>query len=56
VRLESSHRWPVFLPDGKHFLYLAANFAGHFEMNAIFLGSLDSTEKKLVVPASSHPV
>jgi Tol biopolymer transport system component len=56
ARLESSHRWPVFLPDGKHFLYLAANFAGHFDMNAIFLGSLDSTEKKLVVPVSSNAV
>jgi Tol biopolymer transport system component len=56
ARLESSHRWPAFLPDGKHFLYLAANFAGHFDMNAIFLGSLDSTEKKLVVAASSNPV
>ncbi|MGH9669754.1 MAG: protein kinase domain-containing protein [Terriglobales bacterium] len=29
ARLEMSHRWPVFLPDGNHFLYLAANFGGH---------------------------
>jgi hypothetical protein len=21
----NTHRWPYFLPDGKHFLYLAAN-------------------------------
>ncbi len=21
----TSHRWPVFLPDGKHFLYLAVS-------------------------------
>jgi len=56
ARLESSHRWPRFLPDGKHFLYLGANFAGHFDMNAIFLGSLDSAEKKVVVPVSSNAI
>ena len=56
ARMESSQRWPVFLPDGKHYLYLGANFAGHFEMNAIFQGSLDSAEKKLVVAASSNAI
>src|ERR1700730_8361857 len=30
-RFETSHRWPVFLPDGKHFFYLAANFSGQLE-------------------------
>jgi len=55
-RFESSHRWAVFLPDGKHFLYLGANFAGHFELNAIFLGALDSAARKLIVPASSNAV
>jgi eukaryotic-like serine/threonine-protein kinase len=54
ARFESSHRWPVFLPDGRHFLYLAANFAGHFEMNEVFLGSLDSGEKRPIVSASSN--
>ncbi len=53
-RLETSHRWPLFLPDGKHFLYLAANFAGHLETNAIFLGSLDSQEKRLLVSTSAN--
>jgi len=53
-RFESSHRWPVFLPDGKHFLYTAANFSGHFEANGIYLGSLGSEEKRLIVPASSN--
>jgi eukaryotic-like serine/threonine-protein kinase len=50
----SSHRWPSFLPDGRHFLYLAANFGGEFEKNAIFVGSLDSKETRLVVGASSN--
>ncbi len=53
-RLETSHRWPVFMPDGRHFLYLAANFAGHFEKNEIFLGALDSTEKRPIVSASAN--
>ncbi len=55
-RLESSHRWPSFLPDGRHFLYLAANFSGHFDQNAIYLGSLDSAERRLIVNASSNAV
>jgi len=54
TRFESSHRWPVFLPDGKHFIYLAANFSGHLENNAIFLGSLDSQERRLLVSTSAN--
>jgi Tol biopolymer transport system component len=53
-RLEQSHRWPVFLPDGKHFLYLAANFSGHFGNNTIFVGSLDSKEKHSLVTTSAN--
>jgi Tol biopolymer transport system component len=53
-RFETSHRWPMFLPDGKHFLYLAANFSGQTENNAIFLGSLDSQERSLVVSTSTN--
>jgi eukaryotic-like serine/threonine-protein kinase len=54
ARVETSHRWPMFLPDGKHFLYLAANFTGQLENNGIFLGSLDSQEKRLVVRTSAN--
>ena len=54
ARFESSHRWPVFLPDGRHFLYLAANFSGQFDKNEIFVGSLDSDEKRPIVGASSN--
>jgi serine/threonine protein kinase/Tol biopolymer transport system component len=52
--LEWSHRWPVFMPDGKHFIYLGANFSGHLENNAIFLGSLDSQERRLIVSTSAN--
>ncbi len=53
-RGEQSHRWPMFLPDGTHYLYMAANFAGRKGVNAIFVGSLDSNEKRFVVEASGN--
>jgi len=53
-RSETSHRWPLFLPDQRHFLYLAANFSGEFDKDAIFMGSLDSNEKRMVVSTSSN--
>jgi Tol biopolymer transport system component len=51
---ETSHRWPVFLPDGNHYLYLAANFSGRFENNAIYVGSLDAKERRRIVNASAN--
>jgi len=53
-RGEQSHRWPRFLPDGKHFLYLATNFAGRKGINSIFVGSLDSKEKRFLVEATGN--
>jgi hypothetical protein len=53
-RGELSHRWPMFLPDGMHYLYMAANFAGQKGVDAIFVGSLDSNEKRFVVEASAN--
>ena len=52
--LEQSHRWPAFLPDGKHFLYLAGNFGGQFTKNAIYVGSLDGKERHFVLNAVSN--
>ena len=54
-RGEQSHRWPLFLPDGKHYLYLAANFNGSKESTSrIFVGALDSNEKHFVVEATGN--
>ena len=53
-RGEQSHRWPVFLPDGRHYLYMAANFTGQKGVNAVFVGSLDSNEKHFVMEASAN--
>ncbi|MBI4480048.1 MAG: serine/threonine-protein kinase [Acidobacteria bacterium] len=53
-RQENGHYNPYFLPDGKHFLYF--NRSSNAEKNAIFLGSLDSKETKLLLNASSNAV
>jgi len=48
---EVTHRWPQFLPDGKHFLYLAGTPYGLKEnpTNSIVVGSLDAKEGKFVM-------
>src|SRR5271169_3286023 len=51
---QSGLRWPVFLPDGKHFLYLAANFTGQKGGNVVYVGSLDSNEKHFVVASTAN--
>lgn len=45
---------PYFLPDGTHYLYLAANFSGRKGVDGIFVGSLDSNEKPFVVEATAN--
>jgi len=49
-----SHRWPVFLPDGRHYLYLACNFAGRLDKDMIMIGALDSDEKHAIVNANTN--
>jgi hypothetical protein len=54
-RGEETHRYPMFLPDGSHYLYLAANFSGRKEeVDAVFVGSLDSNEKRFVTAATAN--
>jgi hypothetical protein len=47
TREETSHRMPWFLPDGRHFLYLAVSSKS--ENSGIWIGSLDSSERKFLV-------
>jgi eukaryotic-like serine/threonine-protein kinase len=54
AQFQVSNRWPVFLPDGKHFLYLACNFTGRLDRNWIFVGSLDSEERRPILNASTN--
>jgi serine/threonine protein kinase/Tol biopolymer transport system component len=43
------HRWPFFLPDGKHFFYFVDWSAPEDPQgNGIYVGSLDSEEPKLI--------
>ena len=53
-RSETSHRWPVFLPDGKHYMFMAFNVTGITDTDAIFVGSLDSREKKFLTRATAN--
>ena len=45
-RRETSHRFPYFLPDGKHFLYEAT--AARSETNGVYVSSLDGQTKRLL--------
>jgi len=51
---EDSHRWPFFLPDGIHYLYSAINLSGQQELHSIYMGALDSNEKRLVIRARGN--
>ncbi|HLL75094.1 MAG TPA: protein kinase [Pyrinomonadaceae bacterium] len=50
-RNEYIHAWPHFLPDGRHFLYVAGTSPR--EKSAIFLGSLDSKPPRMLLNAES---
>jgi protein kinase-like protein len=43
-----------FLPDQKHFLYLAANVSAETEPDAIFVGALDSDQKTFLTKATAN--
>jgi serine/threonine protein kinase/Tol biopolymer transport system component len=55
---ELSHRFPFFLPDGRHFLYLAFSSPSvdGKDSDIVYAGSLDSKERKLLVRASSNAI
>jgi Tol biopolymer transport system component/predicted Ser/Thr protein kinase len=52
-----THRWPWFLPDGRHFLFNASNprgAAGGEE--GLYVGSLDSKENHRLLPLRSRAI
>jgi len=52
--LHSTHRWPWWLPDGKHFLYYATIHAGgNPEKNGIYFASVDGKENRLVLASDA---
>ncbi len=56
TRKESSQRWPLFLPDGNHFLYFSrtASFGAEAEGDAIMVASLQDGQSKLLLNTSSN--
>ncbi|MGH9257715.1 MAG: protein kinase domain-containing protein, partial [Vicinamibacterales bacterium] len=52
---ETRHAFPFFLPDGRHFLYLAigSKTAGPSSPNGIYVTAVDSHDRKLIVPGGS---
>ncbi len=57
LQQHTTHRWPFFLPDGKHFIYLAAN---HKEAGAasdgIYVGSVDGKENRRLMHSSGNAI
>ena len=52
---ETNHRWPEFLPDGKHFLYLSrARISGQPELGRLMLASLDSPDATMLIDDATN--
>jgi len=55
--VHTTHRWPEFLPDGRHFIYLAASHQKAISAaNGIFLGSLDGKASRRLVNTSASGI
>jgi len=53
----TTHRWPWFLPDGHHFLYLAANHsATTSSTTAVFWASLDGKDHRMLFTSPSNAI
>ena len=54
---QTSHRWPFFLPDGKHFLYLAINHDPSKSANdAVYYASVDGSVNRLLFKSKSNAI
>lgn len=51
--IHTTHRWPKFLPDGQHFIYLAANHFRDTTQTAVYRNSLQGEENVLVVSSDA---
>jgi Tol biopolymer transport system component len=53
---EPSHRFPVFLPDGEHFVFWAGNFneTPNDKVSGIYISSLQAKKKELILPIRSN--
>jgi eukaryotic-like serine/threonine-protein kinase len=53
-RRGAAYRWPSFLPDGSHFIYLVTDT--QHDTSDIYLASLDGKESKLLLAAGSSAI
>src|SRR5262249_14178627 len=51
---QSGHRFPQFLPDGRHFLYYA--ISGTRETRGVYVGQIDGSEAHRVLDADAAAV
>jgi eukaryotic-like serine/threonine-protein kinase len=55
--LHTSHRWPFFLPDGKHFLYIALHHdPSKAANNTLYYASLDGRENRPLFRSQTNAV
>ena len=52
---QTSHRWPFFLPDGKHFLYLFIDPRDP-ATDAVYYASVDGREKSKLITSQSNAI
>jgi eukaryotic-like serine/threonine-protein kinase len=56
TRKHSTHRFPWFLPDGKHFLFFATSHSGGDpKQNGVYMASVDNQESRFIVATDSAP-
>jgi Tol biopolymer transport system component len=56
ARGETAHAWPQFLPDGRHFLYVALSNQPEHD-KTIYVGSLESpADRRVLLTADTHAV
>ena len=53
---DTTHRWPQFLPDGRHFLFLAARSGMSSADHTICVGSVEGKMRKPLASAGSQPL
>lgn len=51
--LHTSHRWPRFLPGGKHFIYLAVSHFNPADHNGVYFSSLEGKGNQLILSTNA---
>ena len=53
----TSHRWPIFLPDGQHYIYLAIHHdASKAANNTLYYASVDGRENRALLHSQSNAI